>query len=242
MIKKGTVGDVTTSKTFSVDQYGIITQTITKTLSNTGTTSANAYDTDDYDCIGEASPDNSNLLCVGTNLQDNGVIKTVTKTYQGISSEKKFFRLSATGSQEPIQTHEAFVESVNNLGPLAGTGDNPLNGAVFKGEEEDSEFDYFPANAENDLGGVTGYLVPSVEVEEITIKNNSDASNPDWVTEDIYDVADIKAPSTTLDIGNRTWLLMGSTQECFGGAIKSTAIYRLSGPKGWNVLMYSPSS
>ena len=240
MIKKGKINDVITSKTFSQDQYGIITQTITKTINNSGTTSANAY-TDEYDALGEASPDVSELKCIGTSLNDSGAIKTITKTYQGCTEDRKFYRLSATGSQEPIQTHEAFVEVANGLGPLAGTGDAPVNGAVFKGQEESSEFDYFPANAGGNLGGATGYLVPTVEIEEITIKSNSDISDPEWITDDIYDVADIKSPNTELNVGDRTWLLMGSTQECFGGAIKSTAIYRLSGAKGWNTLIYSAS-
>lgn len=240
MIVKGSVGDVVTGKTFSVDQYGIITQTITKTLSNTGTTSANSYNTSDYDVIGESSPDESSLKCVGASLQDNGAIKTITKTYQGITNTKTFYRISAQGSQEPIQTHPAFNATPNGFAnKLAGTGDDPQNGAVFKGESEDSDFDYFPASADLDLGGVTGFLVPTVELEQITIKQNSDPTDPDWITDDIYDVANIKAPTTTLNVGTRTWLLMGSTQECFGGAIKSTAIYRLSGSKGWNTAIYT---
>jgi hypothetical protein len=240
MITKGKIGDVVTSITYSVDQYGIITQTITKTLSNSGTTSANAYSDSDYDAIGESSPDNGSLKCVGTNLQDSGAIKTITKTYQGIAETKTFYRISAQASQEPIQTHPAFNDTPNGFATkLAGTGDDAKNGAVFKGNDADSEFDYFPANADLDLGGVTGYLVPTVELEQITVKPNSDASDPDWITDDIYDVADIKVPQTTLNVGTRSWLLMGSTQECFGGAIKSTAIYRLSGAKGWNTAIYT---
>ena len=242
IVKRGQVDGVVTNKSITVDQFGIVTQTITETINNTNTTSANAYEQEDWYVVGEESPDISTLRCVGVNLDDSGAIKTITKTYQGAVDKKVTFRLSAQGSQEPIQTHPAFSEPTDNFTTaLAGNGADPKNKAIFKGDQEDSEFDYFPANADNDLAGVTGYLVPSVELEKTTVQASGSANpieEPEWITEDIYKIAYIVDPQGNLSVGQRTWLLMGSSQEIIGGAVKSTAIYRLSGLKGWNNLIY----
>lgn len=242
-VAKGQVNDVTTSKSISVDEFGIVTQTITITKSSAGGVAV-PYQDSDWNTIGTTSPDNNKLLCTGVSVDDAGAIKSITKTYMGALEEKTRYRMSAQGTQEPIQTHPAFNDDeVDGFqGKLAGTGAEKANGAVFKGDQEDSEFDYFPVNAENDLGGVTGYLSPTVEVEVITVKPNNSMDNPEWITDDIYDIADIKDPGAQLNVGDRTWLLMGSSQEILGGAIKSTAIYRLSGAKGWNTWIYTSSS
>lgn len=238
-IKKGQTDGVTLSKTLSVDEFGIVTQTITESISSLGTTSANAYNSSDFNVIGSSSPDYSYLKCVGVNIQDDDYIKSITKTFQGVDTEKIYWRITAQGSQEPITTHPAFTELKDGLGPIGGTGDDPKNGAIFKGEEEDSEFDYFPANADNNLGGVSAYLEPTAEVEKITIKPNTSVTSPVWDNNAVFNIADIQNPQIpNLQIGQRTWLLMGSTQEVFGGCIKVTEIYRMSGPKGWNVLIY----
>lgn len=240
MKKIGTVDGVVTQKSISVDEFGIVTQSITTTINNTNTTSANPYQDSDFLIIGDASPDYSKLLCTGVNLDDSGAIKSITATYQGALQDSIMYRLSTQGSQEPIQTHPAFNATPQGFSAkIAGTGADPQNGAIFKGDAEDSEFDYFPVNADNDLGGVTGYLSPTMEVEKITVKANTSMTDPDWIEDDIYKVADRFTSLAGLSIGTRNWLLMGSTQEVIGGAIKSTAIYRMSGLKGWNTLIYT---
>ena len=240
MITRGSVDGITTSKSISVDEFGIVTQSITETISNANSTSANAYQQNDFMVLGEASPDFGKLLCTDVSLNDSGPVKTITKTYKGALVTTTRLRLSAQGTQEPIQTHPAFNDTPAGFnGKIAGTGADPQNGAIFKGEDEDSEFDYFPANADNNLGGVTGYLNPTLELEKITVKTNADISDPTWITEDIYKIADIVDPDINLSVGQRDWLLMGSTQEVIGGAIKSTAIYRMSGDNGWNTMIYT---
>jgi hypothetical protein len=240
MITKGTVDGIITSKSISVDEFGIVSQSITETINKTNTTSANIYQQSDFMVLGEASPDFNKLLCTDVSLNDSGPVKTITKTYKGALVDTVRLRLSAQGTQEPIQTHPAFNDTPAGFnGKIAGTGADPENGAKFKGKTEDSEFDYFPANADNNLGGVTGYLNPTLELEKITVKTNTDMSDPTWITDDIYKIADIVDPDLNLSIGQRNWLLMGSTQEVIGGAIKSTAIYRMSGDKGWNNMIYT---
>jgi hypothetical protein len=239
MIKKGITNGVTTSKSITVDEFGIVTQTITTTLSG-DFTGGNSYRSQDFMIIGANSPDFNQLLCTDVSIDDSDAIKTITKTFKGAIERQESYRLSAQGTQEPIQTHPAFDDEPDGYnGKIAGNGADAKNGAKFKGEEEDSEFDYFPANADNDLGGVTGYLSPSLELEKITVETNDRMDQPTWITDDIYDIADIKDPDAQLSVGDRNWLLMGSTQEVIGGAIKSTAIYRLSGEKGWNTKIYT---
>lgn len=239
----GQISDVTTAKSISVDEFGIITETITTTKSSADGVAV-PYGDGDWNVIGTTSPNNNKLLCTGVSVDDAGAVKSITKTYMGALATKTRYRMSAQGTQEPIQTHPAFNddEIEGYSGKLAGTGAEPANNAKFKGDEEDSEFDYFPVNAENDLGGVTGYLSPTVEVEVITVKPNNSMDSPEWITDDIYDIADIKDPGAQLNVGDRSWLLMGSSQEVLGGAIKSTAIYRLSGAKGWNTWIYTTAS
>ena len=239
-VKKGKLHDVTTRKSVSVDQFGIITASVTKTLA-TGNDGGGTekYQASDFDVIGDAHPDYSYLLCTSVQLDDSSVVASITLTYQGINEETKRYRLVASGGQEPIQTHPAFAEDADGYDEiLAGTGASAKNKAKFKGTEEDSEFDYFPANADHDLGGVTNYIVPNVEIEEVTCKKNSDMADPTWEENDIYDVGQIKDSGLDLSVGDRNWLLMGSRQEIIGGATKSTAIYRLSGTKGWNDKVY----
>lgn len=144
-------------------------------------------------------------------------------------------RVVSTASEEPIETHPAFSEENDNYPKvLAGTGDDRKHGAEFDGTEANSKFEYFPPNAEENLGGVTSYLVPSVVLE--ASKQFEKFDDVGW--SQIYDVGKIKEPPIEINVGDRNWLLIGSQYTNDDGTWTVTNQYQLSGEKGWNPNIY----
>lgn len=228
--KHGTIDDVITSQSYSVDSFGIITLTINKTIDLTNS------DIQQSDVQSMPNTTYGNLRCVSASVSQNDQgIGTRTEVYMGTNGTHYRYRLTTSGAQEPIQTHPDFKTT------LAGDGDSPLNNAVFKGEEVDSEFDYFPPNAGNDLEGVSAYLEPAMEVEVTVVTISGSMADPTFHS--LYNnIGEIRTPTgggaPALPLG-RNWLLTGSSQEIIGGAVKATYLYRMSGRKGWNSLIYS---
>lgn len=240
--KHDQIDGITVSTNYAVDMDGIVTITEVKTFAGSSpSASSSAVVKSDWDIIGDAHSEESYCLCVAVSMQDETPVKKRTAVYKGINGSTKRFSLTATGAQEPITTHPAFKEAGDGYAvALAGTGADKKNGAKFKGDEEDSEFDYFPPDADRDLGGVTSYLEPAVELQCVIVKNNADMEQPTWeLANAIYNIADrVAPPQGAPSVGTRNWLAMGSTQEIIGGAIKITVNYRMSGARGWNEAIY----
>jgi len=165
--------------------------------------------------------------------------KKVT-TYVTMAIDDDDYNITSIATEEPIETHPAFKDNTNTDFPitLAGTGANAENNAIFEGSEEDSKFDYFPPNAEEDLAGVDSYLVPSVVLEHT--KKFKKLTDVGW--SQLYDVGKIKAPQfptgVTFPTAKRNWLLIGSQYRYDDGLWVVTNQYQLSGRKGWNKNIY----
>ena len=211
IIKHGDIEN-TISETYSVDQDGIITYTKVETMDFTATNVKQS------DVQAMANTTDGTLRCTSCVVtQNDSGLGQRTTVYQGTNGTHYRYRLTVAGSQEPIQTHPDWDE-------IGGTGDDPQNGAIFKGEEEDSEFDYFPTNAEKDLGGVSGYLDMTMECEVTVVTQSGSMADPSWHS--LYNnIAEIRTPiggGAPAAPSGRDWLLTGTTQETIGGAIKAT--------------------
>lgn len=227
----------------SIEEYGTIKTDKTTTIEAVnGGTRTTIVDTDKigqltpYE-LGDENTKDGGICISSVVVRTSDAYDTRTTVRESIE-DNTTYRVVATASEDPIETHTAFKEPVNNLGPIAGTGDDPQNGAKFDGEEEDSKFSYFPPNAENDLAGVDSYLVPGV-ILEITKKFN-DFADVGW--DQIYKIAKIATPDVkpALNVGQvRTWLIVGVQYDFDGVYWTVTLQYQLSGPKGWNELIYT---
>lgn len=186
--------------------------------------------------LGEEYEDYGNVTSSVVSRQ-NKTHDVKTTVCEKLDEEDEEFeiRVVSTASEEPIETHPAFSEDHDHF-PwiLAGTGDDPQNGAVFDGTESDSKFSYFPPDALLQLGGVTSYLVPSVVLE--ATKRFTDFDDVGW--NQIYTVGKIKEPPIDIDVGNRTWLIIGAQYTNDNGTWVVTVQYQLSGEDGWNENMY----
>ena len=143
--------------------------------------------------------------------------------------------ITSTASEEPIETHPAFAETTDNYNSrLAGTGDDAELGAIFEGTTADAKFSHFSHENENDLAGVESYLVPSVVAEVTKILANT----ANFEFQNVYDVGRIKAPPQNINVGDRTWLVIGAQYRLVDGSWEATVQYQLSGEKGWNAKIY----
>jgi len=226
-------GDVTTEKTVTLESIkkGEIDGWRT-TIIETG-----ELDSLDLHKIGDELTEGTVTSCViNRPQQTHDQMTTVCEKYEDVAGDEWVIRIVGTGSEEPIETHPAFSKEANGYPIiLAGTGDARENGAEFDGTEPNSKFEFFPPNAENDLGGVESYLVPSVVLE--ATKEFSDFNEVGW--SQIYDVGKIKDVPINIEVGQvRNWLLVGTQYDYENGKWKVTNQYQLSGAKGWNENIY----
>ena len=244
MAQYGDFADEAKKESWSVSNDGIITLTETITVDHSNLTSA--FDPSDEMDIDSAHPTYAYLRKTGGTVTYKG-FKDVwerTRVYQGIDTTFETYRLEQTTSQEPIETHPDFVDEIG------GTGADPLNNAVFDSDEETAELKYFPSNAPQNLGGVSDYLVSGVTLQHIKVKTCS-TSCPNW--ESLDKVATQggpgsceptlpDAPFSSSYSDGYEWLMVGCSQEKIGGALRVQYNYRLSGPKGWNDLIYKDNN
>ena len=226
----------------TIDTHGEINNE--KTISTEAIFAGNRITVNETDEIGQLEPE-----VIGEMTQHGIVVSSVVQltqetyetkitVYDDIDYEVDIIRVIAVGAEDPIETHPAFKEPANNFpDALAGTGEEPENGAEFETTQANAKFSYFPPDADNDLGGVESYLVPSVMVE-IT-KRFQTFGQVNW--SQIYDVGKIKDPNIDgLAVGkDRTWLLVGTQYSFETGIWSVTNQYQLSGPRGWNTMIYS---
>ena len=113
-------------------------------------------------------------------------------------------------------------------------------------EEEDARFKYFPPDADNDLGGVRSYLAPQLTAVCILVKDLVSTNTEGWDLQFLYNIGDRIADGAALinmfdlpSIGTRDWLVTRMTQERLGGALRLSITLRMSGPDGWNDLIYA---
>ena len=76
--------------------------------------------------------------------------------------------------------------------------------------------------------------MPSVVAEVTKILPNTE----NFVFQNVYDVGRIKGPPQNIDVGDRTWLVIGAQYRLVDGSWEVTMQYQLSGEKGWNAKIY----
>ncbi len=159
--------------------------------------------------------------------------------YAGITGADTtpIYELVGGVSEEPIQTHPDFAD-------IAGTPDQPENGAIFVDENgyvsfdpDRATFSHFAAvlNGEkNPLAGVTAYLDPAQVVWRKT-----------WVTRqrpgDISQLGEIDGPEGSPPSlgGGKNWLYYSLRYEQRGEVYQVTKEWKASGRGGWNTDIYS---
>ena len=199
------------------------------------------------DKAGKLSPDKIGAIFDGdkvkssvVNTKDGIDTKTtiVESSAQGVATLS--YRVSAVTSEEPIETHPAFIEPQPGFGiGLGGTGAEPKNDAVFEPRTTEGEFQFFPPNAPNELGGVTSYLVPAV-IFEATVTSTDFNLVGQW--DNIYDIGKIKRIPININVGpERNWLVVGVLYDYDKDTTEwsVTVQYQLSGPRGWNRAIYA---
>jgi hypothetical protein len=233
---------------WSWDEDGIATLTEVEYWDTTGTTMS--FDpsgaSGDWDgiVIGAVHSDYSYMRCVGGASEYQGLKEhwKVRMVYKGANTSTCHYSIKTPTSTEPIETHPDFT---SNIG---GTGDNPLNDAVFDDNQSDAPFKYFPSGAGNGLQGVKSYLMPNITVEESCVFQLDMVDDcPDWLSVD--SVGSQYSPDCPPDVSGLPtwhdsdadgyeWLLVAKNQDVIGGAIRGQYTYRLSGYRGWNDLIY----
>ena len=210
----------------SLSEEGVFTLNITETKRVAGDPKSNLSSLLFQLALGK---DSGGLKCSGGSVNYLGnQLFEVTETFTGMGSDKTYYLCRAGAGQEPIETHEDFTDV------LAGTPDNPLNDAVFDTDSEEAKFSHWPADAPHKLGGVSEYLVPSIEVQEVKL-----TSNTNW-GQNAGAVGKKRTPANrpVIDTTKRDWLCTGFEQEFHQGYTKMTTTYRMSAEGGWNTKIY----
>ena len=156
----------------------------------------------------------------------------VTVTYRGIPEEppEDFWSVESSTGQEAIST-------LKNFKDIAGTPDEPINGAIFN--EETGIFEGFGPDAPDDLRGVTGFLSPSVVLAVVRYEESS-------VPSDVDDVGKISPPPSGLgsqlaaaySSGDQNWLKTAAPAVQYGPFWQIRERWLRSGDNGWNTDIY----
>jgi hypothetical protein len=188
-----------------------------------------------------AHPDFPGFLCNGcrvTRLKP-GIMAELRVGYRGFlgtnwSTDYGTQELVSGTSEQPIETHPKFVSDI------AGRPSAPLNGALFLDETgakttDDTKgiFKGFAAlvgGAKNKYAGVTSFLCPSTVYRKTTPFGSFPAS--------VSDVGFISSAPVSAGSG-RNWLFTSRTCSQSGGVFSVSEEYMLSGPDGWDTLLYS---
>lgn len=207
-------------RTLTLDRYGVIRgQVVYKVDASLAFRLAPS--------VGSAHPDSAGAYAWNNTIQpiESGLCQ-ITTDYIGLASDPTGYEVEFIGtlSEEPIETHPKFVDSIG------GTADNPLHGASF--DQETGEFLCFPVDAPNNLGGVRSYLSPSSTVRVSWYTRNP--SSGLWsLGNRSYPPGSIPSPPDS-----RNWLKTNWSRRDFGLIYQISEEYMASGKKGWNTLIY----
>lgn len=161
------------------------------------------------------------------------------KGVQDIDTEVHTYAFDGDTQQPHITTHPEYEET---LAPHATKDSN-------------GKFQYFPDTGgalTNHLTGITSYHDPTLVFKHVIVKVNSGGGFDTQLEFEnvgkIFTTDDINLtcgggdlPVPTIDGANagiRDWLLLRPSIEILGGALRITRNYILSGPHGWNSLIY----
>ena len=244
-IKNNTAKNVHT-KTVSWDENGVAEGSIIYSI---GASSAvtDALNT-------KSHPDYSYLKRTGGSVTfKEADMAEVSLTFAGIDPDadgQVMTTIRASMTQEPIQTHPTFTKWSKDFAPLFDQD------GAFKGF--DSKITQpIPNNAFGDLeevdnpkAGITQYLDPSVTFEQSKTfarathaQLASQIANIGFIDSSFYTGGGIPvAPTTMGDDGKpRNWLLISGGFEEIGDGGKVSKVWKLSGRRQWDSLLYSKS-
>lgn len=143
--------------------------------------------------------------------------------------------------------------------PTSKKPDGSYNAQYKPDEYGQKKFSSFPLDAQYDLSGVKQYLGYSSVVSMIIVGHGSGSSYPSSPSNDlktggyIYKVGQISELPARLNINlrdfgirsatsNHSWLITKAQLDVVGSAIRQEVDFMLSGPKGWNKLIYAENT
>jgi hypothetical protein len=174
-------------------------------------------------------PDFSVLICTTCEVDrlNPGIMCELTATYRGFFdadvADNSTEELVTNTSEAPIDAHPAFNSDIG------GTKAAPLNGAVF---DEDGKFTGWKSDSK--YAGVESFVTPST-VYRFCFSTKSRPAT----------LAGVGTKSTSggygspPGAGDREWLFISSTWRREGGLYLVTNEHMLSGPRGWDDVIYS---
>ena len=203
--------------------------------------------------MGEAHSDQGHLIATACSVSCSGPFHAVSITYKGVPDdvERNAIKISASVSQEPIESHPDFRTK------LAGSRGAEINSAVFN---DDGTFLAFKVDPEcprlpgQNKQGVKSYLEPAMTYEVKTTygadtgKDTSGGAmkalenvGKRYKRDDLpgHKVAG-EGTEYKMEAGReRDWLLVGADFSSIGYDAKVISLkYRMSGRRKWNEEIY----
>lgn len=165
-------------------------------------------------------------------------------TYEGVSDDgivkiggnragsNPRYSLKGATSTAPIETHPNFKK-------IAGTSNDPNDGAEFDDDENFDKFKtYLDDGTKNKNAGVTQWFQPTVIYEE-----SSALSSEQGVGDLLTELGKISEPPESPVLPkvseNKNWLMVDASAKPVGNGIDLTRRWKLSGPHGWNEDWYA---
>ena len=204
-----------------------------------------------YGLIGSATLVDGYTHYESSNSSDakDGIVETTRVfTYappSTASADSRFeYECSAVASEEPIETHPAFLEARATLGfdvsIVTASGGYLTDGAASGGAvfSEDGIFQGFNKDSLNNFAGVRSYLSPQVLFKV----KFSVSQRPSSGTQTSVGKIDVPQGAPNISSG-KNWLVTdvnwGNSGNGNNGIYEVTQSFRLSGEGGWNPNIYS---
>lgn len=187
------------------------------------------------------------IPCIGTSADINPPMCAVTYDYEGISdenppieNEEVTFEIDASMSEDPIETHPAFL---TRLKDKYGWDENERRFSEFIQSAETSTFAGHalsgkPVERKNPLFGVDSWL----SVGAVYRRSYASTTIPPGIFRGIGtivprppDIGQFNLPDT----GSRDWLKMAPKVTKTGNAVRITEEWMLSGFDGWREPIYN---
>lgn len=154
--------------------------------------------------------------------------------YFGVQgTPEPIYGMDITTSQEPIETHPRFKD-------FAGTPTAPLNGAIFDPDPDDQTFQTFKQVVSGSTVtnlkwvGMRAYLNASAVWREIKVSKRKPSDT------EIADIGKIEnPPGGPATPSGRNWLFGSLSYDQKAKTFTSRREWLLSGPGGWNDVVYA---
>jgi hypothetical protein len=175
-----------------------------------------------------------------TELKCEGV--TVKQDVEGFRLEGRYagiygptlpvYELSESMSEEPIETHPDFKDFATDAnGYKPHPDDGSFVGFVRRPEWDLNLDDPTPREITNPLWiGVRSYLVPGATFRKTYVTINAPSPGT---------LGSISTPEGAPSYSDRTWLYAGMAYERRADVYVIREEWRLSGPRGWNTIIYT---